>query len=88
MVASPDGADESVLIHADASVYAGLLDGEEGVTLSLNPERKAYVHLIRGSLSVNGHVLQTGDAALIDKEADLNLSDPKDAEVLVFDLAG
>jgi len=88
LVASPDGADESVLIHADASVYAGLLDGEEGVTLSLNPERKAYVHLIRGSLSVNGHVLQTGDAALIDKEADLKLSDPKDAEVLVFDLAG
>jgi redox-sensitive bicupin YhaK (pirin superfamily) len=87
LVASPDGAEESVLIHADASIYAGLLDGEESVALPLNPARKAYVHLVRGALKVNGLPLQTGDAALLDKETALNLTDAKDAEVLVFDLA-
>ena len=87
LVASPNGASESISIHADASLYAGLFDGNEDFTLPLDPKRKAYVHLVHGTIRVNGHVLQTGDAALIANETTLTLSDPKDAEVLVFDLA-
>jgi redox-sensitive bicupin YhaK (pirin superfamily) len=86
-VASPDGRDGSVTIHADASLYAGLFDGEETATLALDPSRKAYVHLIRGALSVNGQALQGGDAALIEQESALSLTQARDAEVLVFDLA-
>ncbi|WP_288486073.1 pirin-like bicupin family protein, partial [uncultured Acidovorax sp.] len=33
LVASPDGAQGSVLIHADAAIYAGLLSGDETATL-------------------------------------------------------
>ena len=87
LVASPDGAQGSVTIHADASVYAGLFDGLEGATLTLNPARKGYVHLVRGELQVNGHALTTGDAALIEGESLLTLGHGKDAEVLVFDLS-
>ena len=87
LIASPDGADGSVTIHADAALYAGLLDGDAEVVLSLNPTRKAYVHLIRGSLAVNGQTLQPGDAALLADESSLTLSNANDAEVLVFDLA-
>ena len=87
LIASPDGADGSVTIHADAALYAGLLDGDAAVTLPLNPTRKAYVHLIRGSLAVNGQTLQPGDAALLANESSLTLNNANDAEVLVFDLA-
>ena len=87
LIASPDGADGSVTIHADAALYAGLLDGDTEVVLPLNPTRKAYVHLIRGSLAVNGQILQPGDAALLANEPSLTLSNANDAEVLVFDLA-
>jgi redox-sensitive bicupin YhaK (pirin superfamily) len=87
LIASPDGADGSVTIHADAALYAGLLDGDAAVTLPLNPTRKAYVHLIRGSLAVNGKTLQPGDAALLADETSLTLNKANDAEVLVFDLA-
>lgn len=87
LVASPDGAEGSVTIHADASIRAGLFDGNEAVTLALNPARKAYVHLVRGRLTVNGEALVGGDAALIANEGLLTLSDGADAEVLVFDLA-
>ena len=87
LIASPDGADGSVTIHADAALYAGLLDGDAEVVLSLNPTRKAYVHLIRGSLAVNGQTLQPGDAALLADESSLTLNNANDAEVLVFDLA-
>ena len=68
-------------------MYVALLDGEEKASLSLNPARKAYVHLIRGELQVNGQALKGGDAALIQAESNLELTQSKDAEVLVFDLA-
>ena len=87
LVASPDGAQGSVTIHADAAMYAGLLDGDESATLALNPARKSYVHLISGELRVNGTTLVTGDAALIENEVQLAFSHGKQAEVLVFDLA-
>ena len=87
LVASPEGSDGSVTIHADASLYAGLLDGDDTVRLPVKKERKAYVHLVRGQLHVNGLALQTGDAALIADENALQLDQAHDAEVLVFDLA-
>ena len=87
LVASNDGEQGSVTIHADAKMYAGLLDGAEQSKLALDPARKAYVHLVRGQLKVNGQTLSGGDAALLVGEADLSLSDGKNAEVIVFDLA-
>ena len=87
LVASPDGADGSVTIHANARLYAGLFDTGQAASLTLPAGRKAYVHLVRGGLSVNGVVLTGGDAALLSEEAAVNLSDGVDAEVLVFDLS-
>jgi hypothetical protein len=87
LIASPDGADGSVTIHADASIYAGLFDADETVTLPLNPARKAYLHVAKGMVAVNGQNLQKGDAALLANESSLTLSNAQDAEVLFFDLA-
>jgi quercetin 2,3-dioxygenase len=87
LVASNDGAQGSVTVHADASVYAGLFDGPENAKLPLNPARKSYVHLVRGALQVNGEKLAAGDAALLSGESQLDLAHGVDAEVLVFDLA-
>ena len=50
LVASPDGRDGSVKIHADAAMYAGLFDGAESIELPLDPKRRSYVHLVRGRL--------------------------------------
>ena len=86
LVASNNGAEGSVTIHADASLYAGLLDSDQSAQLTLKPERKCYVHLVRGALTVNGTALLTGDAALIQGESQLTLDHAVDAEVLVFDL--
>ena len=87
LVAAPDGAQGSVTIHADARLYAGLLNGAQTIELALDSNRKSYVHLVRGELSVNGVALATGDAALIEGERQLRLDHGKDAEVLVFDLS-
>ena len=87
LVASPDGSEGSVTIHADARIRAGLFDGEERAELALDPARIAYVHVVRGSLRVNDHTLQAGDAARLDQERLLVLEGGQGAEVLVFDLA-
>ena len=87
LVASNDGAEGSVTVHADAKIYAGLLDEKESATLSLNSARKTYVHLVRGRLQVNGSELVAGDAAMLSLESRLQLTQGENAEVLVFDLA-
>jgi quercetin 2,3-dioxygenase len=87
LVASNDGADGSVTIHANAAIYAGLFDGAERADLELAPARKAYVHLVRGTLDVNGQRLSEGDAVAMDGETRIELAEGEKAEVLVFDLA-
>jgi len=86
LVASPDGDEGSVSIHADARMYAGLFNGPENATLMLDPKRRAYVHVVRGELDVNGRTLSGGDAAKLEEESQVTLSAGRDAEVLVFDL--
>ena len=87
LVASPDGAQGSVTIHADAKMYAGLFNGAESATLALDASRKTYVHLIRGQLEANGQPLHAGDAVALQAESQLQLACGESAEVLVFDLA-
>jgi redox-sensitive bicupin YhaK (pirin superfamily) len=86
LVASPDGAQGSMTIHADAALYSGLFDGDERAELALNPARKGYVHLIRGALEVNGQQLSAGDAVMLENENRITLTKGSNAEVLVFDL--
>lgn len=87
LVASPDGAEGSVKIHQDARLYAALVDGAEKVVHTLVSGRRAYVHVARGSVSVNGTALEAGDAAKITLVDQVILDGGKQAEVLVFDLA-
>ncbi len=86
LVASPDGAEGSVTIHQDARLYASLLNGDEAVSHTLAAGRRAYVHLIRGALAVNGTRLQAGDALKLEGESTVEISKGEAAEFLLFDL--
>jgi redox-sensitive bicupin YhaK (pirin superfamily) len=85
LIASPDRADGSLLIHQDVRIYAGLFDGAESATLDVKRGR-AYIHLARGALSVNGVALEAGDALKLTEATTVTLQHGRDAEVLVFDL--
>ena len=87
LIASPDSRDQSVLIHADASLYAGIFNENQNAILKLNKNRKAYVHLIKGTLEINGHHLKSGDALLLKNEPLITIEKGGDGEVLIFDLA-
>ncbi len=85
LVASPDGADGSVTIHSDAKIYAGLFSGDEQTSLEILGN-KSYVHVVSGQIKVNGHELNSGDAAMLENEKHIALTQATNAEVLVFDL--
>ena len=85
-IAAPQGEGGAVLIHQDARVYAGAFDGDERAALPIAHGRRAYVHVARGSVEVNGTRLGAGDAAMLTDEGEVRLAAGNDAEVLVFDL--
>jgi redox-sensitive bicupin YhaK (pirin superfamily) len=86
LLASPDTGNGSLLIHQDARVFAGRLNGTETLDYPIDARRKIYLHVARGGLQANGHKLSAGDALMFTDEVEVELSAAKDAEVLLFDM--
>lgn len=86
LLASPDGRNASVTIHQDAYLYATKLKTNASVSHALAPQRRAYVQVARGHLTLNGETLNAGDGARIENETDLKLVAKDSTEVLLFDL--
>lgn len=86
LIASPDGHEGSVILHQDAYVYAGLFDGHQRAEHALRDRRRAYVHVVRGEIDVNGERLEGGDAAKLSDVSAVRLANGSKAEVLLFDL--
>jgi redox-sensitive bicupin YhaK (pirin superfamily) len=85
LIVSPDGREGSLSMNQDAFLYAGLIHGDERASLEIRAGRKGYVHVARGSVTVNGIRLGAGDGVkcalgLIDVAGGQN------AEVLLFNL--
>ncbi len=86
LLASPDGAGESLRIQQDARVYGALLAAGERVEQALASGRRGWVQVARGALLLNGQAMIAGDGAGISAESALTLQASEDADVLVFDL--
>ena len=86
LLAAPAGEGGAVAIHQDARLYAGTFDGAETATHALAAGRRAYVHVARGTATVNGLPLGAGDAAKLDGERAVHIESGRAADVLVFDL--
>ena len=86
LIASNDGREGSVSMRQDAAIYATIMDGEAPLSHPLVAGRQAYVHVIRGSATVNGVQLVAGDALKLSQEAAVQLERADQAEILLFDL--
>ena len=87
LVASPDGADGSVTIHTDATMFAGVFDAGQTAEHSLAAGRHAWVHVARGRARVNGTDVTAGDAVALSQERTVRIEGIDAGELLVFDLA-
>lgn len=87
LVASPDAAEGSLLIHQDARIYLANLDEGEQVGQELAEGRHAWLQVLRGSVKLNGESLDTSDGAAVSDESTLTIEATADAEIMLFDLA-
>jgi redox-sensitive bicupin YhaK (pirin superfamily) len=87
LVASPDGADDSLTIHQDARLYlASLLPGEI-VAHEIERGRAVWLQVLRGNVNVFGNALAAGDGAAVTDENSVSVQATVPSEVLLFDLA-
>lgn len=87
LIGSRHGRQGSVVIHRDVDLYAGLLSKGRRVEHQVAPSRLVWVQVARGSVDINGDVLESGDGAAINDTAKLGLTAVDNAEVLLFDMA-
>ena len=87
LVASETGRDGSVSLNQDADLYAGLFDGAESAEFRVRPGRDFWIHVARGTISVDGQVLHAGDGGALNGPGELRFSGGQKAEVLLFDMA-
>lgn len=86
LIASPDGREGSIAIRANAKLYSSILT--PGQSLAYRPEqnRGQWVQVVRGSLTVNGKSVNTGDGVSIWDVAEIDLIAKAESEILLFDL--
>lgn len=87
LVASHDGTDDSLMIYQDAKIYLADLGAGYQLNYQVSVNRHIWLQVLRGSLMVNGHPLQTSDAIAASAETQLMIGSDSDAEVMLFDLA-
>jgi len=88
LVASPDRAENSVLLHQNVRMFAGLFDGHERDSLLLAEGRHSYIHVAKGSVHVAGLHLEAGDGLKITDPGIIDFGEASAAEVIAFDLPG
>ena len=87
LIASPDGAEGSVKLFQDVKVFAARLDPGREVQAAVPAGRAGFLHVAKGTVTLNGTAMNAGDAARIEGEPSLTVAAGSPAEVLFFDLA-
>jgi redox-sensitive bicupin YhaK (pirin superfamily) len=87
LVASPDGRDGSIQIHADTRLFTATLAAGSAVTVQNAPERHLWIQIARGKLSLNNQAFGVGDGAAISEPGSVEIRGSEESEILVFDLA-
>jgi quercetin 2,3-dioxygenase len=87
LLASRKGRDGTIPLQQDANVWTTQLAGDGSREITFAPGRRAWIHVARGSVSLNGTLLHEGDGAGIAGEKTAKFQGGgADSEILVFDL--
>jgi quercetin 2,3-dioxygenase len=88
VVASLDARRGSLRIHQDALVCSSLLDPGQHLVHELTPGRGAWLHLVRGEVTLGDIVLTAGDGACLAAEPAVSLTASEASEILLVDIGG
>lgn len=86
-ILSPNPDDEGVWIHQDAWFYLGYFN--QGKTTDYSIRRNGngvYVFVLKGTMEINGQLLNTRDAIGVWEVEQISLKADKDSEILLMDV--
>lgn len=86
LVASSECDDGALWIPQDVLIYSALLDPGQHVVCELEDDRSAWVHVVRGSATVLGKILETSDSAEVRGVRAVGVTAREVSEVLILDL--
>jgi quercetin 2,3-dioxygenase len=87
LVASPDGAENSLTIHQDARLYLASLSAGQSAVHRIERGRGAWLQVLRGNVSISNNDLAAGDGVALEDEDALAIYAAEPSEILLFDLA-
>lgn len=87
LVISSDGREGSATIAQDASIYLLKIRPGESTGHTLAAGRGLWLHIAKGSVTVNGIELSAGDALSLEEQGEIHISAGSEAaEAILFDL--
>lgn len=87
LLAADSSENAPLHIEQDASVYFGKLQNKTLILPNIKKDRKYWIQVIDGSLTVNNTQLHAGDGLGLTQLDSLTLEIPKSAHILYFDLS-
>ncbi|MFT6794493.1 MAG: redox-sensitive bicupin YhaK (pirin superfamily) [Rubritalea sp.] len=86
LIISEDGRGQSATIHQDVSIYKLQLKADESISHELATGRGMWIQMIKGTITINEHTLQAGDAISSEEAGHLTITSLESTEALLFDL--
>lgn len=86
VLASPSARDGSVAIHQDVELSVADFAAGQSTTETIRPGRHAWVQIVSGRHTINGHEVEAGDGVTISGEDALRIETSEPGQILWFDL--
>ena len=86
LVLSPDARDGSLKVHQDMELYRWALVKDEQSVHQIAAERRVWIQVVKGNVTINGVKASTSDGLAIWDEQAISIHADSDSEILLFDL--
>lgn len=86
VIGSRDGRDGSLTIHQDVVVSSTVLDQGASVDYTFDEQRRGFLQVVGGKISIDGKELAAGDAAAMEDQSAVSITALDEAELLLFDM--
>jgi len=86
LVLSPDAREGSLKVFQDMTLSRWALKKDEQSVYPIQAERRVWIQVVHGNVSINGHKAGISDAFAIWDETALSIHADEDSEILLFDL--
>ncbi len=86
LVLSPDARDGSLKVYQDMELYRWALLKDEQSVHQIAAERRVWIQVVKGEVTINGTKATTSDGLAIWDEQAISVHADSDSEILLFDL--